>query len=136
MRVYVDSSALIKRVVQERESDAVEHALEHHVEEDAVLVSSSVAWVEVTRALRTRLDGDDQDTVNEAVEDALAGIAERPISAEVVGLARRIGPDVLRSLGAIHLATAVLLDADQMLTYDERLADAARRNGLAVTAPR
>lgn len=134
MRVYVDSSALIKRVVQEAESDAVERALERHVGEDAVLVSSSLAWVEITRALRRRLD-DDQDTVNEAVEDALAGIAERPISSAVVGLARRIAPSVLRSLDAVHLATAVLLDADQMITYDERLADAARQNGLTVAAP-
>jgi hypothetical protein len=53
----------------------------------------------------------------------------------VVSLARRIEPNVLRTLDAIHLATAVLLDVDAVLTYDERLALAARHNGLAVSAP-
>jgi PIN domain len=56
------------------------------------------------------------------------GVVERPIAADVVGLARRIGPHVLRSLDAIHLATAILVDADALITYDERLAAAARDN--------
>lgn len=73
--------------------------------------------------------------VNEAIEDALSGIAERPITADVVSLARRIEPNVLGSLDAIHLATAVLLDVDTLVTYDARLATAARYNGLAVSAP-
>jgi hypothetical protein len=53
-----------------------------------------------------------------------------------VSLARRIEPNLLRSLDAIHLATAVLLDADTVLTYDDRLAEAARYNGLTVSAPK
>lgn len=135
MKVYVDSSALIKRAVAERESEAVDAALERHVNAEDVLVSSTLAWIEISRALRGRLDGEDHDVVNEATEDALSGIAERPITADVVSLARRIEPNVLRSLGTIHLATAVLLDVDTLVTYDDRLATAARYNGLAVSAP-
>ena len=51
VRVYFDSSALIKRSVQETESDAVEEAFDRYVVEDAVIISSSLAWVEVSRAL-------------------------------------------------------------------------------------
>lgn len=135
MRVYVDSSALLKRSVAEAESDAVEEVLERHVDDEDVLISSSLAWVEVSRALRSRLDDEGHEVINEAIEAALSGIAERPLAADVVSLARRIGPIVLRSLDAIHLATAVLIDADVMITYDDRLAVAARQNGITVSAP-
>jgi predicted nucleic acid-binding protein len=133
--VYVDSSAVLKRSVVEAESDAVEEVLGHHIDDGDPLVSSSLAWIEVSRALRSRLDGEDHDVVNEAIEDALSGIAERPIAADVVSLARRIGPNVLRSLDAIHLATAILVDADVVITYDDRLAAAARHNDVTVSAP-
>jgi predicted nucleic acid-binding protein len=136
VKVYVDSSALIKRAVAEAESETLEHMLERHVEADDALVSSTLAWIEISRALRARLDGEGHEAVTAAIEDALAGIAERAITPDVVSLARRIEPNVLRSLDAIHLASAVLLDVDAVLTYDERLAMAARHNGLAVAAPR
>ncbi|MGH3613322.1 MAG: hypothetical protein ACRDRK_12170 [Pseudonocardia sp.] len=54
---------------------------------------------------------------------------------EVVSLARRVSPDALRSLDAIHLASALLVDADLVSTYDGRLALACEENGLAVAKP-
>jgi predicted nucleic acid-binding protein len=137
MRVYCDSSALIKRSIQEAESEAVEAAIERHVSQDAVIVSSSLAWVEVSRALRSQLDGDSQreDDIHDATEAALSGVAERLITGEVVGLARRVAPPRLRSLDAIHLATAILLDVDEVLAYDERLIEACRHNGLITVSP-
>lgn len=137
MRVYFDSSALIKRSVQEAESDALEAAFDRYVAEEAVVISSSLAWVEITRALRTRLDGAlyDEDEVHDAVEGALAGVAERLITGEVVGLARRVAPPVLRTLDAIHLATAIVLDVDEVVVYDERLIEACRSYGLATATP-
>lgn len=112
--VYVDGSALIKRVVEEAESDALEAALARYVADDSVLVSSSLAWIEVSRALRSRLDADsqNQDEIHDAVEAAVSGVAERLITGDVVGLARRVAPPVPRTLDAVHLATAILLDAD------------------------
>ncbi|WP_345702736.1 PIN domain-containing protein [Pseudonocardia eucalypti] len=68
-------------------------------------------------------------------EAALSEIDEYPIDPEVVSLARRVGPDGLRSLDAIHLASAVLADADLVLTYDERMAVACAEFGLAVARP-
>jgi predicted nucleic acid-binding protein len=137
VRVYVDSSALIKRSLEETESDALEAAFDRYVADDAVIVSSSLAWIEVSRALRTRLDSGsyDEDQVHDAVEGALSGVAERLITGDVVGLARRVGPPLLRTLDAVHLATAILLDVDVVVAYDDRLVDACRQNGLSVTTP-
>lgn len=134
MRIYVDSSALIKRAVDEPESEALDAALEAYVDADHALVSSSLAWIEVSRALRTRLKGA-EDQINAAFDLSLSGVAEWTMTPEVVSLARRIGPVVLRTLDAIHLATAVLLDADRLVSYDDRLNQAARHNGIAVEAP-
>jgi len=53
----------------------------------------------------------------------------------VTALARRVRPDRLRSLDAIHLASALVIDADVVLTYDERLARACADNGLRVATP-
>ncbi len=137
MRVYFDSSALIKRSVQEAESDAVEAAFDRYLAEDAVIISSSLAWVEVSRALRTRLDGGSygEDEIHDAVDGALAGVAERLITGEVIGLARRVAPPILRTLDAIHLATAIVLDVDEVVVYDDRLIDACRSNGLTTVMP-
>lgn len=137
MRVYCDSSALIKRSVQEAESDAVEAAFDRYVAGDAVIVSSSLAWVEVGRALRTRLDGGSyaEDEVHDAVEAALSGVAERMITGEVIGLARRVAPTRLRALDAIHLATAIVLDVDEVVVYDDRLIEACRHHGLTTATP-
>ncbi|GAA1549094.1 type II toxin-antitoxin system VapC family toxin [Kribbella hippodromi] len=133
MRIYFDSSALIKRVVAEEESNALVDFLDLQYEQGHPLISSSLAWVEVSRVVLARVKTP-SDTA-ELVEGALSGIDERPMTAEVVSVARRIEPGILRSLGALHLATAVLIDADLMVTYDDRLADACRRNSLAVAAP-
>ena len=137
MRVYADSSALIKRAVDETESDALGDTLEQHVNEGDAIVSSALAWVEVSRALRTLSEQGihGEVSLSEGIDLALSGVAERPIGDDVISLARRIAPPVLRSLDAIHLATAVILDVDLVLTYDGRLASACRHNGFATSAP-
>lgn len=134
MRVYVDSSAVIKRVIAEAESTALVEALDQHVDRGALLLSSSLAWIEVARALRTR-QGHRPARVAADVDGAMSGVAEHRLAPEVVSLARRISPDALRSLDAVHLASALLVDADLVMTYDGRLALACEENGLAVTKP-
>ena len=137
MRVYLDSSALIKRSVEEAESDALVAALDDYFAEGANLMASSLAWIEVSRALGTLADEGQvtRELAQEAIEVALSGVAERPITEDVVSLARRIGPPRLRALDAIHLSTAILLDADLMVVYDDRLADACLNNALTVRSP-
>jgi uncharacterized protein len=129
--VYVDSSALLKRVLIEPQSDALTQALNTHHGEGDLLVSSSLAWVEIWRGLR-RLGIQD---LADSVASATAGIAEYPVSAQTFLLARSIGTDLLRTLDALHLAAAVSVGAEQVMTYDERLSEAARGVGLAILTP-
>ena len=133
MRIYLDSSALIKRVVAEPESNAFVDYLDERHERGDLLAASSLAWVEVSRAVLARVRSPTSAITR--IEDAMSGVDERPMSGDVVSLARRIEPLILRSLDAIHLASAVLIDADVVVTYDDRLADACRRNALAVETP-
>lgn len=60
----------------------------------------------------------------------MSGIAELPLDETIVTRARWIGPPTLRSLDAIHLAAALVLGATEMLTFDVRLAAAARSVGV------
>ena len=129
--LYVDSSALLKRVVVEAESFAVRAMLrERHLAGD-LLTASSLAWLEVWRSLR-RAGVED---LEEVVAAALSGVAEHTLDEAVLQRARRVGTDELRSLDAIHLASAIAVGADAILTYDTRLAGAAAAVGLVALAP-
>lgn len=137
MRVYVDTSALLKRVFAENESQALTAVLTEYVRTDAALVTSSLAWVEVSRAVRAQASTGTEVPVDaeELVEVALSGVLEKPITAEVIALARRINPPVLRSLDAIHLASALLVDADVVVTYDLRLIEATPDQEIPALSP-
>jgi predicted nucleic acid-binding protein len=129
--VYVDSSALLKRVFIEVESSAVRTLLRDSNAAGDLLAASSLAWLEVWRALRRS----GLASVASGVQRALAGIAEFPLSDEVLLSARRAGADGLRTLDAIHLASAIAVGADSVLTYDDRLAESVAAAGIGVLAP-
>ncbi|UYM05043.1 type II toxin-antitoxin system VapC family toxin [Solicola gregarius] len=132
MRVYLDSSALLKRVVAEQETTALQRTVGAHRSDGDSLLASSLAWIEVSRAIRKALPAAPAARLTDA---ALSGVLERPMTADVVALARRLDPPLLRSLDAIHLASSMLLDADVMVTYDDRLATACETHGIATAAP-
>lgn len=124
---YVDSSALVKLVVDEAGSPA----MRHWYEENERVVCSRVGVVETYRAVgRVPHDRAHLDAILETVE-----IVE--LDAHVAGQARSVGPDILRTLDAIHLASAAVLagELDAFVTYDDRLAEAARALGLPVVRP-
>jgi predicted nucleic acid-binding protein len=135
MRVYLDSSALLKRAFAETGSGELEDRLLYYSSAGAVLVSSALAWIEVSRGIRGRSDAETPATITEVMDATMSGIAESPMSQQVVSLARRIGPPVLRSLDAIHLATATLIDADVIVAYDKRLSSVASELGFRVESP-
>lgn len=135
MSVYVDSSALVKRVSKEEHQAAVTAALAQAVLEGRLLITSALARVEVSRALRVRIDVHDPRVVKDASERALEGIGIAPVSGPVLESARIIGPPVLRSLDAIHLATAIAVGAAEVWTYDERLAAASEEMGIVARMP-
>jgi len=129
--VYLDTSALVKLVVREPESEALERVL-HDWTDGA---SSALAWVELPRAVRRRL-GEAGPSLLE-LWGALAASSEVPISDEVIGIAARLGPARLDSLDAIHLASALSLgDAvGALITYDSVLESAAQDAGLHTLRP-
>ena len=128
--IYLDSSALLKLVFQEAESDALAAWLASHV--DLPIASSEVAKVEVMRASR-RIDAS-------ALPDARSLLGQLdlvPLNGAVVELAGNLAEASLRSLDALHLASALLLgDAlEAFVAYDHRLMDAAATSGLETHRP-
>lgn len=116
----------MKLVVREPESDAVEElVLGRH------LVASEVAEVEVRRAARLR------GTIDErTMAEALGLVSFLSLDERARRLAATVDPPRLRSLDAIHLATALLVDGiEEFVSYDRRLAGAARERGLTVLSP-
>jgi predicted nucleic acid-binding protein len=95
------------------------------------LVSSEVVEIEVRRAVRRLGAG-----AANAADAPLAGVSLIPLDDRVRDLAARLDPASLRTLDAIHLATALLVgDLDAVIAYDQRLIDAAREHGLTVLSP-
>jgi predicted nucleic acid-binding protein len=126
--IYIDTSALLKRVVVEKESTEVRRMLRETNAAGDVVAASELAWLEVWRTLR-RASVDDLES---AAITALCGIAEIPLTTDILVRARRIGPAMLRSLDAVHLTSAVAIGATTVLTYDDRMARAAAELGFEV----
>ena len=125
---YVDPSAIVKLAVAEPESKA----LRRYLSRRQPLVCSELARTEVMRALLP--------SGPEAVargEEVLRRIELLRVSDRVLVEAGRLAPPGLRSLDAIHLASARHLGPSvrQIVTYDERMAEAALASGLPVAAP-
>ena len=133
MRVYIDSSALVKRGVREACSDELEAALDSFGEGNCY--SSVLGSIEVSRALRSRLDHSDPSVMADLIDVALSGVHEVALSRRVSDFARRIGSRELRSLDAIHLASATLVNADLVVAYDARLLRVASELGFATVSP-
>lgn len=129
MAHYLDTSALAKLVVAEPESATLRTWLR---EADRQPISSDVARTELLRAVRR--------TAPKRVVQARAVLDSITLTEVTTALfeeAGRLDPTALRSLDAIHLAAALDLgdDLDGLVTYDERLGDAAQLNGITVIAP-
>jgi len=125
--LYLDSSAIVKLVSREPETADLVRV----VRADPTLISSALAWAEVLRAVR-RVRGN-----TARAEGILGAVALVPIDDGIIRLAATLAPVTLRTLDAIHVATALSLGADvsQLATYDDRLAQTAVTAGLDVIAP-
>lgn len=125
---YLDSSAIVKLAVEEPESGA----LRRYLRRRRPLVSSALARTETLRALL--LEGDEGVARGRAV---LARMDLLRVNDRVLNAAGTLLPDDLRSLDAIHLATAQELGSDlaRLVTYDERMSEAARHVGLRTARP-
>lgn len=125
---YLDSSAIVKLAIEERESGP----LRRHLRRRGPLTSSALARTEVLRALLD--EGDPGIARGREVLDRLNLVR---VNDRVLTAAGAMLPSDLRSLDAIHLATALQLgdDIGQLVTYDERMLSAARAQGLRTASP-
>jgi predicted nucleic acid-binding protein len=125
--IYLDASACVKLVLAEPESSALAEALED-VER---LVASEILEVELMRA--TQRGGGEVAVARAQLE----GVRLFPLDEEIRRRASELTPLSIRSLDAIHIATALDLGErlDGLYTYDEHMAAAARNAGLEVQAP-
>jgi len=128
---YLDSSAIVKFAVREHESDALA-AWRAGLDADDVLMTCELAVAEVLRAVR-RVDGD----IGVALAH-LDSLDQLVIDRDLLLAAGRLEPDGLRTLDAIHLAAAGAAgdDLGGVVTYDDRMAEAAQGIGLVALSPR
>jgi predicted nucleic acid-binding protein len=129
--IYLDTAALVKLVRREVESDALVGWIADRADE--LLVSSALAEVELPRALRRT-----EPALLPAAPGVLGRIAVYEIDELVRTTAAAYDDLAIRSLDAIHLATADAVLADDLsafVTYDRRLLAAAEDLGLPVAAP-
>lgn len=126
---YIDASAFIKLFVLEQESEVVTRTID---EEWTNLVASEILAIEAFRvALRRGGQAPAEAT------RLLRRVVLLPLSQATREAAYRVGPTELRTLDAIHLATALSQEAEAsaIFTYDQRLAEASSNAGLQVLAP-
>lgn len=130
MKTYLDTSALVKLIVDEPESAALRRYLER-IPSD-VLFTAALTRTELVRAARR---------INAATATgawkALSGLATVNLTTAVLDAAASLDPPLLRTLDAIHLATAQRAGADLrvVVTYDARMAQAAEALAIPVVAP-
>lgn len=128
--LYLDSSAMVKLVASEPESPALSARIA-----DAATVSSEIARVEVLRAIRR--SGGDREML-ERGREVIRRVGLLRVDGRVLELAADAEPADLRTLDAIHLASALILSEGlgAFVTYDRRLVAAAEQAGLGVQSPK
>jgi uncharacterized protein len=125
---YVDASAGVKLFLDERESSALTQHLDELGEHDLV-VSATLLETELRRAAQR------EDVDQSVVSRALEAFELITMPRGLFTTAGLLPWPTLRSLDALHLATAVRADCDVVLTYDHRMQVAAQQAGLEVLAP-
>ena len=119
----------MKLVIDESETSALENHLADH---PAIMVTSRLAIVEVARA--TKLANPSEE-VQAEVDRLLSSCMLVAVSASLLRASRELTSVTIRTLDAIHLASALRVEADELLAYDHRLLVAASAQGLPVITP-
>jgi predicted nucleic acid-binding protein len=131
VKLYLDSSALVKLIQREMESSALRRYLRRHPDDRRV--TSALARVEVVRAVA---GGGPRATAH--ARRQLTRVDQVALDRDLLDAAATLAPgERLRSLDAIHLASAHALASDlrAVVTYDERMAAAALALGMLTEAP-
>lgn len=141
--IYFDSCALIKLVGSEMESDALQAWVDNRPDE--IMVTSELSCAEAPRAIRRNHHNDQGQPIDPAelaadldeMAEVLRGVRFVEVDRTVLVRAGELGDPMIRTLDAIHLTSALELNAPSLefVTYDRRLARAAEAAGLHVAAP-
>jgi uncharacterized protein len=118
----------VKLVVSESESTE----LRHHLAAEQVLTASGIALVEVPRATSI---ADPTPETERDTEELLASCTVVDVDDSLLRAAAVLASESLRTLDAIHLASALRVEADEFITYDRHLGRAAAEAGLVVVSP-
>lgn len=127
---YADTSAVIKLLVEETHSQAFAAFYDSHADDE--WVSSALLRIEVTRTVTRAMP-----VLLPDARDLLLAFSYVAIDDDIVEVAMTEPDRMLRSLDAIHLATARLLGPDltALVSYDDRLLAAAKDAGLDTMSP-
>lgn len=129
MIVAVDTSALAKLLVDEAESSSLRQHLARGADSGNRFAISTIAVTELRRlAIRLGID------VTHA-EPVLRPFRTVRLTEAMLQLAGRLPHPHLGTLDAIHIATAVVIEAGSLISYDSRQSDAAKMEGLNVDSP-
>ncbi len=118
----------MKLVIEEPESAD----LESHLANDVALTTSRLALLEVPRAASIASPSEE---LQQETQRLLAACLLVNVSDHVLRSAASLASQKVRTLDAVHLATALYVDADELVAYDRRLLEAAETQGLPVAAP-
>lgn len=126
--LYLDTSAFLKLVMPEPETQALKAHLRHWTWRVSATLLCTEALRAVSRAAPTRVP---------AVRRLLRGMVLVELDRDLLNRAGILTPVDLRSLDAIHIAAALSLGSDlgEMVTYDQRMASAARGVGITAVSP-
>ena len=128
--IYLDTSAFVKLIWAEPESDALARYIAQRA--GTPLVSSMLLTLETRRAVQR-----EDPSVLARADLLLTRVGRIGMTTSIIESASRLPDRSLRSLDAIHLATAMVVrdDLDSVVTYDKRLAAVAQAHHLPVDAP-
>lgn len=136
MRVFFDTSAFVKRYVREAGTDAILEWCDRATE----IGLSGIALPEIISAFcRLRREGQITDLEYQQLKSLLLADIEDAAICDLTPtvLARAVScleTNVLRGMDAIHIGSAVVLQADVFVSADQRQRNAAARAGLRVEA--
>lgn len=133
MAWHIDTSAFVKLVVAEPESAALRRWIAGtQGRSRPELFSSDLLRAEAMRTARRH-----SPQAATATRHALEALTLVKLTTEIFERAAELDPAIPRTLDALHLSVALTLgdELEGIVTYDERLCDAAGRHGVAVRSP-
>jgi len=137
MKCYLDSSALLKPEFAENEAIDYQATFDMLKAMGWTFATSVLSKVEVRRAIRREVAS---GRITAKAAEAKAGslfddVDVAIIDPSVIDAAGEIDGESLRSLDAIHLATALIIGADLVITYDDRMLRACMDAGVMTAQP-